>query len=350
LSPDWDVVVCGASFAGLAVSRELSGAGARVLMVDRYEIGERQTSACAAPTVWLEALGLQGSIRQTFGDLVFHTPLKTLRWRLPWTFSTFDYRELCALLRAQSPGVEFDTATIEGREGFTVRTDRGEVRAPLIVDALGWRRVLSNAPKPIQPPNARLSRGLEVHPGGSGKDLELWLDPRYVRSGYSWSFPARDEVRVGVGSFDPHDRVKEPTVRLATDRELPAVRYQGNWIPHEMRAPTEDGIFFAGDSAGHCLPTTAEGIRTAFYFGLACGRELRLVLEGRQTREQALARYAAFCDEHRWAFSWLLRVQRMVGRVNPYPAMTSALQLMTRQSFVDWSFRHYLDIAPPEFV
>jgi digeranylgeranylglycerophospholipid reductase len=350
LQGKFDVLVCGASFAGLAVCRELSGAGARVLMIDRYEVGERQTSACAAPTVWLEALGLQGSIRQTFPDLVFHTPLKSFRWRLPWTFSTFDYRELCALLRAQSPDVEFETAKVESRNGHTVHTDRGELSAPLIVDALGWRRVLSNASKPIQPPKARLSRGLEVHPPGTGEDLELWLDPRYVRAGYAWSFPASDELRVGVGSFDPRDGVKEPTVRLAGDLDLPPDGYQGNWIPHQMRAPTEDRVFFTGDSAGHCLPTTAEGIRTAFYFGIACGRELRLVLEGRQTREQALDRYAGFCDEHRWAFSWLLRVQRAVGRMNPYPAMTTAFELMNRQRFVDWSFGQYLDIASPEFV
>jgi digeranylgeranylglycerophospholipid reductase len=86
LRGDWDVIVCGASFAGLAVCRELSGAGARVLMLDRYEVGERQTSACAAPTEWLTALGLGESIRQTFRDLVIHTPQKTFRWTLPWTF------------------------------------------------------------------------------------------------------------------------------------------------------------------------------------------------------------------------------------------------------------------------
>jgi menaquinone-9 beta-reductase len=356
LRGDWDVIVCGASFAGLAVCRELSGAGARVLMLDRYEVGERQTSACAAPTEWLTVLGLGESIRQTFRDLVIHTPQKTFRWTLPWTFSTFDYAQLCALLRAQAPDVEFETATVEGGvqgeqpDRITVQTDRGALNAPLVVDALGWRRVLSNARKPIQPPEARLSRGLEVHPHGAGNDLELWLDPKYVRAGYSWSFPAHDEMRVGVGSFDPRDHVKEPTVRLAGDRDLPAVRYQGNWIPHQMRAPTEDGVFFAGDSAGHCLPTTAEGIRTALYFGLACGRELRLVLEGRETREQAQQRYAGFCEDHRWAFSWLLRVQRLVGRLNPYPAMTSALELMSHQAFVDWSFRNYLDIAPPQYV
>ena len=54
---DCDVLVCGASFAGLAVARELRGSGARVLLIDRYELGERQTSACAMPTVWMQALG-----------------------------------------------------------------------------------------------------------------------------------------------------------------------------------------------------------------------------------------------------------------------------------------------------
>src|SRR5215211_4575313 len=87
LGGDCDVLVCGASFAGLAVARELAGIGARVLVLDRYEIGERQTSACAAPTEWLEALGLTPSVRQTFGELVVHTPHTTARMPLPWTFS-----------------------------------------------------------------------------------------------------------------------------------------------------------------------------------------------------------------------------------------------------------------------
>src|ERR671934_1358074 len=291
LRGDWDVLVCGASFAGLAVCRELSGSGARVLMIDRYEIGERQTSACAAPTDWLLALGLQDSIRQTFPDLVIHTPHATKRYRLPWTFSTFDYRELCELLDDQNDAL-FETAKVNGRTGFTVHTDRGDLTAPLVVDALGWRRVLA-APG-YQPPDAPLSRGLEVHPHGASNDLEIWIDRGYVPAGYAWSFPASEEVRVGVGSFEPRFHVKEPTVRVAQDLGHDAVRYQGNWIPHRLRRASEDGVFFVGDSAGHCLPLTAEGIRTAFYFGIACGREIRRVLGGAAPRETALRRYGAF--------------------------------------------------------
>ena len=346
LGGDFDVLVCGASFAGLAVARELRASGARVLVVDRYEIGERQTSACAAPTEWLEAMGVEASIRQTFGTLVGHTPHTTVRFRLPWTFSTFDYRELCGLLYEQCDA-EFETAKVEGRTRDTVHTDRGELSSPLIVDALGWKRVLAG--NEYQPPDAPLSRGLEVHPHGSSEELEIWIDRGYVPAGYSWSFPARDEVRVGVGSFDPRFHVKEPTVQLAADLERDPVRYQGNWIPHRLRDATADDIFFVGDSAGHCLPLTAEGIRTAFYFGIACGRELRRVLEGRSTRETALRRYGDFSARHRWHFDWMLRVQRLVPRVPPR-LLAVALTGMERESFVSWSFGHYLRIAHPSFA
>jgi flavin-dependent dehydrogenase len=347
LQRDCDVLICGASFAGLAVARELAGSGADVLVIDRYEIGERQTSACGIPTTWLRALGLHDALQQTFGELVIHSPHTTVRYDLPWTFSTFDYRTLCALLAAQGE-FTFETAKVERREGNTVITDRGPISAPLIVDALGWRRVLGVGDN-VQPPDALLSRGLEVHPFGSGRDLEVWIDRSYVPAGYGWSFPAAGELRIGVGSFDPRFHVKEPTMRLADDLQADKVRYQGNWIPHALRPATEDRVFFTGDSAGHCLPLTAEGIRTALYFGLACGRELRRVIAGEQTREQALASYHEFSAAHALAFRWLLRVQRTVPRIAPR-LLAPALGAMGTKRFVDWSFHHYLEIAHPRFV
>jgi flavin-dependent dehydrogenase len=347
LDCDCDVLICGASFAGLAVARELAGSGADVMIVDRYEIGERQTSACGIPTGWLSAMGLQEALQQTFPELVIHTPYTTVRYDLPWTFSTFDYRTLCGLL-AQQGRFRFETAKVERRSGNGVVTDRGEIRAPLIVDALGWRRVLS-AGANIQPPDALLSRGLEVHPDGGGGDLEIWIDRRYVPAGYGWSFPAGDEVRIGVGSFDPRHHVKEPTVALARELGADTVRYQGNWIPHALRPATEDGVFFVGDSAGHCLPLTAEGIRTALYFGIACGRELRGVIDASRSRGEALRRYHRFSAGHATAFAWMLRAQRLVPRVAPR-LLSPSIRAMSAKRFVDWSFNHYLGIAHPDFA
>jgi menaquinone-9 beta-reductase len=345
LAGGYDVLVCGASFAGLAVARELSGTGARVLVVDRYEIGERQTSACAIPTEWLRALGLMGAHRQSFGRVVVHTPFGTSVVELPWTFSTFDYPTLCELLWAQSDA-EFETAKVNGRTGDVVHTDRGEVSAPMVVDALGWRRVLGSG---FQPPDAPLSRGLEVHPRGAGDEMELWIDRKYVPAGYGWSFPAGEETRIGVGSFDPRFHVKDTTVMLAEDLSREPVRYQGNWIPHRLRDATADGVFFVGDSAGHCVPLTAEGIRPALYFGIACGRELRSVVEGRQSIASALTRYEEFHEGHRRKFEVMLAGQRVIPRVPPR-LLNRAIGAVRAKRFVEWSFGHYLGIAPPSFA
>lgn len=350
-----DVLVCGASFAGLTVARELAGTGADVLLVDRYEIGERQTSACACPTPWLEAMGLQGAIRQELPFMTFTTPLGSVKYRLPWSWSAFDYRELCAILWEGCGGVRFETAKVDGRGqrhpdgSIEVLTDRGTLSAPVVVDALGWRRVLASPH--YQPPEAPLSRGLEVHPAhdGSGDSLDIWVERDIVRQGYGWQVPAGDERRVGVGSYDPRRHVKEPTVSLAERLDGEAVGYQGNWFPHRLRRAAEDGVFFVGDSAGHCFPLSGEGIRTAFYFGLACGRAIRPVVEDGAGVEEALARYGRFSAGHSRAFGIALRLQRLIPALPP-PLLTAVLRVIGRQPFIDRSFGWYLRQAPPEFA
>jgi flavin-dependent dehydrogenase len=206
--------------------------------------------------------------------------------------------------------------------------------------------VLSNGPA-IQPPDATLSRGLEVHPAGRGSDLELWLDEKYISPGYSWAFPARDEVRIGVGSFDPRVHVKDPTLELVSDLDQSPDGYQGNWIPHRLRTATEDGIFFVGDSAGHCLPVTAEGIRPALVFGVLLGRELRAVLEGRQAAAAAAARYAAAHEERRRVFEVLFRLQGTIHRLHGVP-LNFATRAFGWRRLSLWGFGRYLDICSPD--
>ena len=217
-----------------------------------------------------------------------------------------------------------------------------------MIDALGWKRNLGG--RLVQPPDARLSRGLEVHPAGTGDDLELWIDKRVIRAGYGWSFPARDELRVGIGSFEPRDHVKEPTVRLADDLGLPPDGYQGNWIPHRLRPATQDGIFFVGDSAGHCLPLTAEGIRTAFYFGIAARARAARGARGPARPRRGAAR-ATTPSPPRTAGSTSAcsRPSTRSRRLRPR-ALRGMARTFTHGAPAHWAFRHYLRIAPPEYA
>ena len=111
----------------------------------------------------------------------------------------------------------------------------------------------------IQPPEATLSRGLEVHPNGSGPGLQLWVDPRYVESGYGWSFPAGDELRIGIGSYDPRFHVKEPTVRLATDD-----CGCGNRLPRVEQVIGRSSDVFWVDAAGDLKPLSPMALLQAF--------------------------------------------------------------------------------------
>ncbi len=190
---------------------------------------------------------------------------------------------------------------------------------------------------------------LEVHPDGGGRDLDVWIERSLVRYGYGWSVPAGGEQRVGVGSYEPRDHVRRPTVALAERLAREPVRYQGNWFPHRLRRAAQDGVFFAGDSAGHCFPLSGEGIRTAFYFGIACGRQLRSVLSGERARDEALRRYASFSASHSRAFGLALRLQWLVPRLPPR-VLTLALRALARQALVDRVFGWYLDQAHPAFA
>ena len=323
-----------------------------MLVIDRYAIGARPTSACGIPTDWLRELGLIEIERQRFDELVVHVPGGTTVLDLPFTFSTFDYDEMCERLWLDCDA-EFEIATVQGRRPeidgeIAIETDRGTVSAPLVIDALGWRRVLTNG-NHYQPVDAPLTRALEIHSAGDHRDLAVWVDRRYARAGYGWSFPAGDELRTGACSYDPRRHVREGTDRIASDLGRERVRYQGNWIPHEMRPTSEAGVFFAGDSAGQCLPLTAEGIRTALYYGIALGRELREVLDGRQSRDGAAAAYEALHESHRRGFGILRLVQRLIPHIPPR-LLKSLFRIYKSRPLVNLTFNAYLGLAPPEFA
>jgi flavin-dependent dehydrogenase len=205
-----------------------------------------------------------------------------------------------------------------------------------------------------QPPDAPLSRGLEVHPhaiGSRDDALDVWVDRSLVRRGYGWRVPAAGESRIGVGSYEPRDHVRAPTEELAARLAAETAHWQGNWFPHRLRRATDGSVFFAGDSAGHCFPLSGEGIRTAFYFGIACGRELRRVVAREQTRARALDAYAAFHDRHTRAFALALRLQQIVPALPPR-VLTLLLRGLGsgRGRLVHRAFGWYLDQAHPSFA
>ena len=187
--------------------------GARVLMLDRYEIGERQTSACAAPDRWLRGDGRRGlgharpsaswsSTRRTAPSRI-RAAVDLLHLRLPGA--------LCELLWEQCDA-EFETAKVSGAQRRPTRrhTDRGDISAPLIVDALGWRRVL--------PPTAATSRPTRRSPAGSRSIREGRRRPRDLDRRRYVSGRLRMELPGPRRAADRRRLLRPPLPRQGADR------------------------------------------------------------------------------------------------------------------------------------
>ncbi|NKQ34851.1 MAG: hypothetical protein HF973_04455 [Chloroflexi bacterium] len=96
---DYDVIIAGGSFAGLAAAAQLRGK--RVLLIEPHEIGKVPTSACGTTLSILKATGTMDSLCQIHDEYILHLPRRTHTIPLPEPFCTFDYDVFCNQLLAQ---------------------------------------------------------------------------------------------------------------------------------------------------------------------------------------------------------------------------------------------------------
>ena len=279
------------------------------------------------------------------------------RRRLPPPVDVLDLR-LPGALRAALRPVRRRVRDREGRGprsgSATARSRRDRSRrrrsAPLVVDALGWKRVLAG--NGYQPPDAPLSRGLEVHPHGRqrrARDLDRpRLRARRLRLELPGPRRGPDRRRLVRPALPRQgaDRAPRRGPRLA---RRCATRATGS---PTSSAPATDGRDLLRRRLGRPLPAADRG-----------GDPDRLLLRDRlraraargdrgphDARGGAARATRAFSDAHEWKFKWMLRTQRLVPRVPAAAARRSRCARMERKRFVDWSFGHYLRIAPPSFA
>ena len=325
---DYDAIVVGASFGGLAVARELRG---EVLLLDRNEVGSVQTSACGTPLWVPEALGVAGSVLQVHDRLVVRTPTRTVRYDLSAVpFCTFDYRAFCEGLLAQSRARFLRTAVTGIRDGAVV-TAAGRFTAPIIVDCSGWRRALVGGG--AEAGRRHHSFGLETRTRLREESLTFLLDRRLIPQGLGWIFPVGDGSLVGLGSYAGRSKLKPALEGLLRDRGLVAGSYHGTYFPSRLLRSTVGRVFAVGDAAGQCLPLTAEGIRPAIYFGGECGRIVQRILDGSLSLDAGLAAYRGLVARYRRPYRVLEAAQWMAAH-SPTRWFALLTQLATMRPFL----------------
>jgi flavin-dependent dehydrogenase len=327
-------MVAGASFAGLAAARRLRG---RVLLLDRQPIGEGVTSACAAPLSIAQMMGAGRAIQQDHQTLVIHTPGGRVVWPLPEPFVTFDYRRFC-LEAAAGAGAEFRQASVLGRDGRGVRTSAGTFEARLLIDATGPRAALAGQGRP-----RRVAFGIEsevsaaVEPG-----LHFHFVPE-IRDGYAWAFPCGGTTRFGVLSYRGHTKLRPALERFMARFGATPGSVHGGYLATGWTSGVAGDVFVAGDAAGHCLPLSGEGIRTAVLAGDRCAEVVQRVLDGTLPWDDAVASYRAFVAVERRRYRGLLWANLLLLAL-PQRWLGAGARALARPGVREWFFRHYLGI------
>lgn len=335
---DYDVVIVGGSFAGLAVAMQLRGH--RVLLVDQYPIGSHQMSACGTPLATARAVGAERAILEAHDRLVLHTGGKAARFVLREPYVTFDYAAFCRAMWVQTHAV-FLQARATSLQAHRVETTRGAFTASFVVDARGWRACHRNGPSgPAR--DGAFGYGLETELPIRWEEagLHFFFARRLVRNGYAWIFPCGETTRFGVGAFERETKLRSALDRFLRDLGLEAGEVHGGLLAVARQQPVQDGVLRVGDAAGHCLPATGEGIRTAIFHGIHCGRALAGTLAGRYSREEALRLYTLQVRSMDRFHRRLLTLQKLVAQV-PEPLLGLAAQLCTPPPLARWILDRY---------
>ena len=333
-SDAYDVIVAGASFAGLAASRALR---ARVLLLDPKPIGDGVTSACAAPVRTVAFMGAEAAIQEIHTHLVIHTPGGSVEWPLPEPFCTFDYRRLCQDAAAGA-GVEFRLATAQGHDGRRVFTSVGSFEGRILVDATGPRAALAGHGRPRY-----VAFGVESEvPRQVPPGLHFYFVPE-IRDGYAWAFPCGTGTRFGVLSYRGRSKLMPALNAFMARFGTRPDGVHGGFLATGWARKSSGQVFVVGDAAGHCLPISGEGIRTAVQAGAHCGALVQQLLDGTLSPDDAHRAYRAFVAADRRRYRGLLAGNLLVLGL-PQRWLGMAAVGMARPAVLRWFFGHYFGI------
>ena len=297
----FDAIVVGAGPAGSTAAYRLSGAGARVLLLDRERFP--RDKPCGGGLTYRAVRQLPVRVDAVVEDVVDrfelgfrYGPRFERGGEGPLVLMT-QRRRLDAHLaeHAAEAGADFRdgvraTALELGEAEATVRFDGTSAVAPVVIGADGVNGLTARALElGVRP---RYGVALEGNVSYAHAREERWrgravVELGAVPGGYAWVFPKGDHVNVGVGGWDSEGpRLREHLDRACAEYGLPFERLaglRGYRLP--MRRPGEAAgrgrALLVGDAAGLVDPLSGDGIYEALVSARLGAESALELLEGR---------------------------------------------------------------------
>ncbi|MBU4226407.1 MAG: NAD(P)/FAD-dependent oxidoreductase [Chloroflexi bacterium] len=344
---DYDVIIAGGSFAGLAAAVQLHGK--RVLLIEPHAIGAVQTSACGTLLAVLEATGTMDSLLQIHDRFVIHLEDRPYEFPLPYPFCTFDYRTFCDRLFRQTDA-ELLNASVLGHQSHLVYTTKGVFDAEILIDATGWRAALAANGRQQAEPHTGKSFGLETVIPVEKQGLHFYYDKRKLGAyNVGWLFPTDGFSRAGFGSYRGATRLNAALNGFVRNYfGCSSNGIHGGYWPYHRQPAATGHVFRIGDAAGQCIPLSGEGIRPALYFGAMAGSLARRALNGEMRVSDALHIYREASRKRLAIPHYLLLAAQKIIPGLPMRWLDGLTNLVHSPDVLDPLLRCYWNVIDPD--
>jgi flavin-dependent dehydrogenase len=278
----FDLIVVGASFAGLVAARTAAMRGLSVAVIDRKrDAGHRVATTGILVKEAAEEIDVPHALtRRVHGVRLYAPNLSHVDLFAPgYFFLTTDTAGLLRWLADEAAragatmrfGARFTGAT---RQGDLINLDDLGLSCRYLIGADGARSRVASSFGLGQ--NTRFITGLEIEVEGPQADphlLHCFLDSRIAPGYLAWVAPGpvitqaglavgpgrKPDLRPFLDRVSPLFRLSEGTVTERRSGLIPAGGLVKPWA-----AP---GVMLIGDAAGMVSPMTGGGIRLAFHYG-----------------------------------------------------------------------------------
>ncbi|MEK6936074.1 MAG: NAD(P)/FAD-dependent oxidoreductase [Nanoarchaeota archaeon] len=309
----YDVIIAGASFAGLAVASKIKNK--KVLLIDRKKIGTGVTSACGTTIQTMEEINCEKSILQKFDKFAFHIGNKETEIPISEKYCTIDYSKFCKLLNKQN-NAEFLIASVKKTDGKIVYTNKGNFEADIIVDCTGWSAVLASSLEKNYVHKKMMSFGIETEiPYKKDNKMRFFLDENIIKNGAGWLFPCGKKARFGVSSYEGDTKLLPNLEKFVGSYGLKVGKIHGGYFCYCLKNPIVKNIFVVGCAAGQTLPLTGEGIKRSINFGLLCGEIIQKILEKKITIREGQKKYQEEALKYSKEYEILLKEQKNLPHI-----------------------------------
>jgi len=346
----YDVIVVGGGPAGAVAARDCAVAGLETVILEKKYFPRPKPCAGGVTAAAINLLNVPvppevvearcSSFRSFYGDRCVEIDLDR-EFMIVVSREVFD---LWLISLAQSAGAELRqgekvVSVDTTREGVSVRTPGGVYTGRLVIGADG---VHSTVAKTVRPPLKKNDLAFcvcsDIVTGDRESGWQEGIDVHYgpLPMSYSWVFPKRGRLSVGLGGWLAGiANVRETFMEFLRVKNLPGDQgIRGYHIPlgGVPRPVVADGVILAGDAAGFADPFTGEGIRYAIASGrLAAATAVSLISRGASLNRVNLEIY-----ERNWShqFGAELKNALFIARLfKHFPTALFGLYFSCREPF-----------------